>query len=172
MAPDRMGPVSPAMTPRRWQQIEPLMKAALQREPDERSKFLAEACGDNAAQTLVPSAIHLPHSAGADRLENAVVAEFPEVDWIALREGQMVWWSPDGNAIYGQLQRDGHLCIWAHRLHPSTKPPLGGPFPVFHSHGSRRSFGNQQHPHPFIGKDGIAFSMGERTGNIWLTEFR
>src|SRR6185437_8310647 len=35
------------MNPERWGQIERLYHAALEREPKERGKFLADACGDD-----------------------------------------------------------------------------------------------------------------------------
>jgi TolB-like protein/pimeloyl-ACP methyl ester carboxylesterase/Tfp pilus assembly protein PilF/predicted Ser/Thr protein kinase len=35
------------MTPKRWQQIKALLQSALEREPDQRSTFLAAACGDD-----------------------------------------------------------------------------------------------------------------------------
>src|SRR5579864_1200576 len=35
------------MTPERWQQVDQLFHSALEREPDERSAFLAEACAGN-----------------------------------------------------------------------------------------------------------------------------
>ncbi|MBL8292634.1 MAG: PD40 domain-containing protein, partial [Bryobacterales bacterium] len=96
----------------------------------------------------------------------------PEHEWIDLGEDQMLWWSPDGNTIYGQRERDGHLCLWAQRLDPATKRLAGPPLPIFHSHSSRRSLGNQANPHPFVSRDRIVFSMGERTANIWMAEFR
>jgi serine/threonine protein kinase/tetratricopeptide (TPR) repeat protein len=44
------------MTPERWQQIDQLLDAALQRNPDERSPFLAEACaGDESLRREVES---------------------------------------------------------------------------------------------------------------------
>jgi hypothetical protein len=48
---------------------------------------------------------------------------------------------------------------------------VGDPFAVFHSHGTRRSIENQTHPEWFVGRDQALFSMGERTGNIWLAEW-
>ena len=39
-------PLVPAMTPERWQQIERVFYAALEREPNQRATWLAEACAD------------------------------------------------------------------------------------------------------------------------------
>src|SRR5438552_3787031 len=36
-----------AMKPERWQQIKVLLEAALEREPNQRAAFLAEACADD-----------------------------------------------------------------------------------------------------------------------------
>ena len=36
------------MTPERWQQVKFVLASALERGPEERSRFLAEACGGDA----------------------------------------------------------------------------------------------------------------------------
>ena len=82
----------------------------------------------------------------------------------------MWFWSPYGALLYGQSSRDGHPCIWAQRLDPVTKRPVGESLPIFHSHGTRRSIGNQTHSEWFVGRDKIVFSMGERTANIWMAK--
>ena len=84
----------------------------------------------------------------------------------------MWFWSPDGALLYGQSSRDGHECLWAQRVDRATKRPAGEPLAIFHSHGTRRSIGNQTHSEWFVASDQILFSMGERTGNIWMAEFR
>ncbi len=48
------------MKPERWQQIKALLQAALEREPDQRSAFLAAACASNESlrkevETLISS---------------------------------------------------------------------------------------------------------------------
>jgi serine/threonine protein kinase len=78
-------------------------------------------------------------------------------------------WSHDGALLYGALNRDGFRCIWAQRLDPATKRPIGSPFAVFHSHNARLSLGEQ---FPVVSRDKIFFSMSERTGNIWMAEFK
>jgi len=99
-------------------------------------------------------------------------ARVPESAWIDLGEGRMWFWSPDGALLYGQSSRDGHECLWAQRVDRATKRPAGEPLAIFHSHGTRRSIGNQTHSEWFVASDQILFSMGERTGNIWMAEFR
>jgi hypothetical protein len=43
-------------------------------------------------------------------------------------------WSPDGNLLYFFSDSDGSRCIWARRLDPKTKKPVGTPFAVLHLH--------------------------------------
>ncbi len=96
----------------------------------------------------------------------------PETAWIGIMEGEGFTWSPDGKLLYVVSERDGHLCIWAQRLQPSTKRPLGAPFAVFHSHNARLSLENQTEVTLSIGGNKLVFSLGERTGNIWMAEWK
>ncbi len=41
-----------------------------------------------------------------------------------------------GTRVYFTSTRDGYLCIWAQRLDPVTKHPLGPPFAYEHFHDS------------------------------------
>ncbi len=92
--------------------------------------------------------------------------------WISVMEGGGNFWSPDGNLVYTFSRRDGYLCIWAHRLDPKTKRPIGEPFAVFHSHDARISLSNQTDVDLAIGSDALLFNMGEHTGNIWMAEWK
>lgn len=99
-----------------------------------------------------------------------------ESEWITIAQypgrNNRPWWSPDGNLLYFLSLKDDWPDIWAQRLDPSTKRPVGEAFAVQHFHGIRRtpdnlgsaSFG------PAIGKDQIIFSLREETGNIWIAE--
>jgi serine/threonine protein kinase len=72
-------------------------------------------------------------------VRNGVAAH--ESEWIQITNGPVdgrSWWSPDGNLLYFQSDRDGSLCVWAQKLDPG-KHPLGPPFAVYHFHGGRRS---------------------------------
>jgi Tol biopolymer transport system component len=91
----------------------------------------------------------------------------PESTWVSLSSCQTVW-SPDGNFVYGFSDRDGFNCIWAQRLAPATKRPVGPPLPIFHAHRARLL------PDGFISvrKERVVFSLTERTGNIWMTEWK
>ncbi len=43
------------MTPQRWERIKELFEAALERSPEERSAFVAEACGEVWAANSWPN---------------------------------------------------------------------------------------------------------------------
>jgi Tol biopolymer transport system component len=95
-------------------------------------------------------------------------APVPESAWVHTIDDAPSTWSPDGNLLYVNSFRDGHTCIWAQRLDLTTKRPIGPPYPVFHSHDVRLSLGAPL----AIGRDKMLFSMRERTGNIWMAEFK
>jgi Tol biopolymer transport system component len=101
----------------------------------------------------------------------APVSEVPiaEIAWIDIMDGEPFSWSPDGNLLYGESRRDGHDCIWAQRVDPVTKRPVGA-FAVFHIHNLRWLGGED----PTLGVAGnrMVFCMGERTGNIWMAEWK
>lgn len=93
-------------------------------------------------------------------------------DWIPVTErGPFVnkpRWSPSGNLLYYISDRDGFVCIWAARLDPVTKKPVGDPKPVVHFHTSRNSLDNVYGQELSVADHELVFSLGERSGNIWL----
>jgi Tol biopolymer transport system component len=98
-----------------------------------------------------------------------------ESDWIAVTDASSVNgpdWSPDGNLIYFLSGQDGLLCIWAQRLDPITKHAVGPSFEVHHFASSRRSLNNLNNSDISltVARDKLVFSMGERTGNIWMVK--
>jgi hypothetical protein len=73
--------------------------------------------------------------------------------------------------LYFLSERDGFRCIWAQRLHSSTKQPLGPLLPVYHFHSPRRSLlnvGDSGVVGLGVARDKLVFTLGERTGNIWM----
>ena len=54
-----------------------------------------------------------------------------EGEWIVVTDGRYnddkPQFSPDGNTVYFTSSRDGYFCIWAQRLDPATKRPVGEP---------------------------------------------
>jgi Tol biopolymer transport system component len=98
----------------------------------------------------------------------------PEAAWIPIGEtdgwADKPRWSPDGNLVYFVSHRNGFRCIWAQRLSPRTKQPLGAPFPVVHFHATRLGMQNVGLAtlEISVGRDRLAFNLGELTGNIWM----
>ena len=109
-------------------------------------------------------------------LRNGVAAD--EKEWVTITDGsgvdQAANWSPDGNLLYFLSERDGFRCIWGQKLDPTSKRPLGAPFPVYHSHDPRRSVRNvsQSLQCMSVSRHQIVFPMGEFTGNIWITDYK
>ena len=96
-------------------------------------------------------------------------------EWIAVTTGEH-WddkprWSPDDNLVYFTSLRDGFPCLWAQRLRPDTKQPIGAAFAVYHAHSARLSLNNTG----FLGlemavvRDQLFINLGELSGNIWTT---
>ncbi|HET9263280.1 MAG TPA: protein kinase [Vicinamibacterales bacterium] len=98
--------------------------------------------------------------------------------WIAVTDDKSFddkpVWSPDGNLLYFTSDRDGSRCIWAQRLDPPTKRPVGPPLEIYHSHSARRSLLNAEiiplELHVAPGR--LLFHLGEITGNIWMVEWK
>jgi eukaryotic-like serine/threonine-protein kinase len=99
-------------------------------------------------------------------------------EWVAVTAGDS-WddkprWSPDGNLLYFTSLRDGFHCLWAQRLRPGTKQPIGPPFSVHHFHSARLSMINAGLS--ILGtevvRDGLFINLGELSGNIWTTSLR
>jgi Tol biopolymer transport system component len=98
--------------------------------------------------------------------------------WIAVTDDKSFHdkgvWSPDGNLLYFTSDRDGFRCIWAQRLDPKTKRPIGPPLEIYHSHSARRSLLNADiiplEVHVAPGR--LVFHLGEITGNIWMVEWK
>jgi len=101
-----------------------------------------------------------------------------EKAWIPVTDGSTMedhlTWSPDGNWIYSLSDRDGFGCLWAYRLDPQTKKPLGKLVDVFHSHSAGLGFHNADvvSQQVSVARDKIVFNLGEITGNIWMTELQ
>jgi hypothetical protein len=105
--------------------------------------------------------------------------QIPKSDWIAITDGRhrvgTPRWSPDGNLLYLQSERDGFLCIWAYPLDPVTKRPRGQEKAVYHFHEARLSPSNVDNTGVVglaVAQDKIVLTLGELTGNIWLMRQR
>jgi Tol biopolymer transport system component len=97
-----------------------------------------------------------------------------ESEWIPLTDGRFSddkpRLSPDGNLLYFTSNRDGFVCLWAQRLEPATKRPLGSAFPIHHFHSPRLSMANVALGWLGIAvaRDRVVFNLGELGGNIWM----
>jgi len=64
-----------------------------------------------------------------------------EDQWVAITDGRyadhLPYWSPDGGLLYFYSDRDGSMCLWAQRLEPETKHPVGQPMVVQHFHTAK-----------------------------------
>jgi serine/threonine protein kinase len=98
-------------------------------------------------------------------LDSGTVA--PESAWWSLSLHAPEW-SPDGRIVYGTANLDGSRCIWSQRIDKGSKRPVGSPIPIFHLHSSRRALSERIS----VGRDKLAFSIVEHTGNIWVAEWK
>jgi serine/threonine protein kinase/Tol biopolymer transport system component len=97
--------------------------------------------------------------------------------WVAITDGSFAdhlpHWSPDGGLLYFYSDRDGNICLWAQRLEPGSKHPVGQPAAVQHLHTARQNLRSV----PLIQRgmsvthERIFLSAGEVTGNIWMAEY-
>lgn len=106
------------------------------------------------------------------------VSPIERTSWIEVtrpdNSGYVSRWSPDGNALYLLSNYDGYYCLWRQGLDPVTKRPVGRSTAVHHLHGARRSVAYI--PPGFVeisvARDRIVFPMTERTGNLWMAEWK
>jgi len=97
--------------------------------------------------------------------------------WIQLTSGDYnddkPQFSPDGNVLYFTSNRDGFICMWALRLNPKTKRPLGVPFPIQHLHNSQRvnsSISLSSEMELTLAKDKIVTNLDEVHSDIWMMD--
>jgi len=103
-------------------------------------------------------------------LRNGAAA--PKQEWISVTEpGPWVnkpRWSPNGNLLYYVSDQDGFACIWARRLDPVTKNPVGEPQAVVHFHSGHNSLDTAYGMELSVADNKLVFNLGEGSGNIWL----
>jgi serine/threonine protein kinase len=97
--------------------------------------------------------------------------------WIQLTSGEYhddkQQFSPDGNTIYFTSNRDGFTCMWALRLDPKTKRPLGDPFAIQHFHGPQRIYAGiseSNHMEVNVARDKIVTDLDEFHSDIWMMQ--
>ena len=82
-------------------------------------------------------------------------------------------WSPLGFLIYFLSERDGYRCVWAQKIDPATRKPVGEPFAARHFHQARYNlidFGDTAEIGLSLAANQMFFSMREIQSNIWLAE--
>ena len=98
----------------------------------------------------------------------------PANEWIPVTDGETndmkPYWSPDGNLMYYVSESAEHYCIWARRLDPATKQPVGEPFEVYHVRGAQRSLGAIPITTMSVAGNRMVFNLTEITGNVWMME--
>jgi Tol biopolymer transport system component len=101
-----------------------------------------------------------------------------KAEWIAVTDGQhsddKPQFSADGNTVYFTSARDGYLCIWAQRLDPVTKHPLGSPFAYehFHTFEGRTAAALQEQSDLSVARDKILINLPRVHSEIWMTQLR
>lgn len=99
-----------------------------------------------------------------------------EGEWIPVTDGShsddKPQFSADGNTVYFTSTRDGYLCIWAQKLDPVTKHPLGSPFAYEHFHNSagHDASTNQAASDLSVARDKILINLPEIRPAIWMTQ--
>jgi DNA-binding winged helix-turn-helix (wHTH) protein/Tol biopolymer transport system component len=107
-------------------------------------------------------------------MRNGSPAGQPE--WIAVTDGQhsddKPQFSADGNTVYFTSTRDGFLCIWAQRLDPVTRHPLGSPvaYEHFHDAAGRAGVAIQDYQELSVARDKMLIGLPEVHSNIWMTQ--
>jgi len=103
-----------------------------------------------------------------------------EAEWIAVTDGQYnddkPQFSPDGNTVYFlSSTRDGYICIWAQRLDPATKRPVGAPigYEHFHSWAQRDLLPYGQgisSSDLTVARDKMLVNLPQFRADIWMTQ--
>jgi DNA-binding winged helix-turn-helix (wHTH) protein/Tol biopolymer transport system component len=97
-------------------------------------------------------------------------------EWIAVTDGthsdDKPQFSADGNTVYFTSTRDGYLCIWAQKLDPGTKHPLGSPVPFEHFHNSAGHDAsiNQIASDLSVARDKMLINLPEIHSAIWMLQ--
>ena len=80
------------MTPERWQQVQTLFLAALERDRSQRVAFLDDACSGDVALRQELDSLLAMHESSGEVLDNTVGAQYedcqidlPEVGWIVVK---------------------------------------------------------------------------------------
>jgi Tol biopolymer transport system component/DNA-binding winged helix-turn-helix (wHTH) protein len=104
-----------------------------------------------------------------------------EAEWIAVTDGRYnddkPQFSPDGNTVYFTSTRDGYLCVWAQKLDPVTKRPVGEALGYEHFHNSPGRDGatfwsDPVFPDLSVARDKMFMELPQFRTEIWMTQFQ
>jgi serine/threonine protein kinase len=100
-------------------------------------------------------------------------------EWIVVVDGahfdRQPFWSQLGNTIYFVSDRDGARCIWAQRMDPASRQPVGQPFAAHHMHQVRYNLmdvGDVASVGLAVVEGQMFYAAFELQTNIWLARPR
>jgi predicted aspartyl protease len=131
---------------------------------DERWIILAKTLGRTRRQIMIA-----PVQEGVATKEDK---------WIAVTDGTHNDFGPqfsrEGNVVYFISTRDGYGCIWAQRLDPVTRQPIGDAFGYEHFHdASQKSLDGYwgSDADLSVSRDKIIVSLVQWHVGVWMTQF-
>ena len=93
----------------------------------------------------------------------------PEAEWSGVTEWggyeSLPRWAPGGKLLYFSSDRDGFRCLWAQRVDPVRKRPVGEPVAVLHFHDEQKTMRWMS-----VGKEKLIFGRQDYSSSIWLAE--
>jgi eukaryotic-like serine/threonine-protein kinase len=109
--------------------------------------------------------------AGKPRLQGVVMPlqGGPASAWVPITEEPYdlaLRWSPDGKLLYFFSRRDDFRCLWAQRVHPTTKEPEGAAFAVQHFHSPQQRV--MGHGWASLGGSWLAVHSVRSHGNLFV----
>jgi eukaryotic-like serine/threonine-protein kinase len=103
----------------------------------------------------------------------------PESQWSLVVDGtefdRQPTWSPSGDTVYFQSDRDGTRCIWAQRIDPATRKAVGRSFAAHHIHQLRyylNDLGDPAGAGLSVVNGQLYFAAFETRSNVWMAERR
>jgi len=80
-----------------------------------------------------------------------------------------------GNLIFFLSDRDGSRCVWAQRVDPATRQPVGAPFASHHAHQVRNNLSDVGDPAQVglsVANGQMFYASFDLQSNVWLASGR